>query len=764
MKMNQLFNVVRWSLLKASVFSFVMMPVSQGMAAETQAREMNKLKVQNSLIELGLNKSITVGQFYDKNKSLFPQRIQKQLEGFIKANRNQPMPTFEVSANKNSQGEEIPTLRISQGSELVNVQIFAESDRYFRFNNSNLTEVDVVNFKDMFIKLYNGDEKLRRPTSAANPAKPNSAVGVQKSTMIPEISAATWKSMTPEQRAGYVMMMRLLWNDARSVLYKINKQKKTTALENFYKLFFQDAEAETKRAKTASSSGFEAGKACLIAGYVTEYSSTVCDHKKIKGSYRGSDLYTKAAAGCTGGQIACNPLVFGTPNGQPICITPGQNKDFQTATHFEGPCERNNHLGSKVQFLKDPSKKQGRYDTDNLALSEEQIKAQLKADQGEALTETKSFIEGILKFKDPTLVDAFVNGKMDPTLFEKLKEIRDDFNEEIRQAKTACIAASNENQKQEKNFWDACDQLQRRQIFVAEYLAKNPGCKDGGSLDPETLKCSCPGPNKDQVIPGNKCSAGGTPPSSEGGQCPKGMSAKTTAPGDTRCLCMGGAGNFTLDEVKAPGFDVAQKCGLKPDKPPVTTPGADAGKCTPSCTGDQKCALVSKSTDTGAEVWECRGGSGSGKPPKEKEDSNWFSGFFKKAAPWLLGGLAIFAMYKLWSPKKPSLNAAADKCPNGTNAPCITTCPSPQALINNICQCAACPPGQTLTNASACTCSTSGGSGTTEVTCPDGVTKKPTLAECPATQYTCWDGSKVANPINCPEKPATTLNSVPTGK
>ena len=129
MKMNQLFNVIRWSLLRASVFSLAMMPVSQGFAAAAQAREINKLRVQNSLIELGLNKSITVGQFYDKNKSLFPQRIQKQLEGFIKANRNQPMPAFEVSAHKNSQGVEVPTLRISQGSELVNVQIFAESDR-----------------------------------------------------------------------------------------------------------------------------------------------------------------------------------------------------------------------------------------------------------------------------------------------------------------------------------------------------------------------------------------------------------------------------------------------------------------------------------------------------------------------------------------------------------------------------------------------------------------------------------------------------------
>lgn len=754
-KIMQLQNVSKWLLISTAVFTMVMMPVAEGQAAQSNAAMISKLQVQNAITQLGLNKSMTVGEFYAKNRDLYPERIRTQIDKFMTDNKDYVMPMFEVSVAKNSEGVEVPTLRISKDGELVNIQINGTPEKYVKFNNTNLTEIDIINFKDMFIKLNNGDANLRKQVEKAN-EKANSRPA--QFNGYPSVSRETWVRMTPDQRAMYMLNMRRLWSDARSVLFEAQKNvktKKTSAfnfLENIYKFFINDSEAKktvamkdnldahikntspqiSARAKTGevnkpaanpsvstaskskSNGSFGVGKPCLIAGYVTVYSTTACTHDKIIGSYRGSDLYLKAKAECGNTKIACNPMVFGTPNGKPICIQPGASQDFQKATHYEGPCERDNHLGSKIDFLIDSNKHQGRYDADNMQLSSDQIKEQLKADQSENLDQTKSFIDGILKSGNSELSALFMSGQMSVELRNKLVEIQTDFNEEIKQAKAACVAASNDNANHEKNFWEACDQLHRRQIFIADYLSKYPSCKDGATINPETLNCSCMDAKKSEVIPGDKCPVGGAPVT-------------------------------PVDPAKP----------SQPD-PVVSNPE----KCTPACAAPQQCLLKVKSSE-GAEAWECSGGPAAVKP---KEEKSWFSGLFMKALPWVLGAGAIYLMYKLWSPKKPELKYPKDACPNGAAPPCTQACAAPLANVNGSCVCAACVPGQTLTNAATCTCSTTTAT-TTDVTCPDGVTHAATLALCPATQYTCWDGSTVTNPISCPEKPATKLSpATKTGK
>jgi hypothetical protein len=401
--------------------------------------------------------------------------VQKKLNAFVKLNSSYQMPQFEVSKAKNSIGEEVPSIRVSKNGELINLQIYGDSNEFAKINNTIMSESEIINFTDLLIE----------------DSKP-------EFRGYPEISNKDWKLMTPEQRAQYVLNMRLMWNDAHSVLLeakKINKKNKSAALNNIFILFVQKVMA-------ASASD---GRNCLIAGYVIPDNSQVCDHKKIKSSYSESMIFKDASAFCKGSQIACNPLVFGTPNGTPICITPSSNNDFQIGTHYEGPCERNNHLGSKVQFLKDENKKQGRYESSNIIKDEAEIQAQLKKDQTESLAATKDFIEGILKFKNKELVDAFVKGEMSDVLLNKLKEIRQDFNSEIREAKKACKSASSDNQQRSINFWSACDQMQRRSIFVAEYLSKSPGCKNGQSVNTESLRCACLNSKEQEVNPGAVC-------------------------------------------------------------------------------------------------------------------------------------------------------------------------------------------------------------------------------------------------------------------
>ena len=129
--------------------------------------------------------------------------------------------------------------------------------------------------------------------------------------------------------------------------------------------------------------------------------------------------------------------------------------------------------------------------------------------------------------------------------------------------------------------------------------------------------------------------------------------------------------------------------------------------------------------------------------------------FFITAAPLLLGATVLFAVYKLWSPKKPDRKSAADFCPNGTRPPCGMSCPSPQALLSSgVCGCAACPPGQTVSDQSSCSCTTT--TSVSIITCADGMTQVSDISQCPTeTNYTCWNGSVVANPINCPTQPVT---------
>lgn len=757
---SRMIQKFQWIAAKLSIVSMVMLPVAEGQAAETYQNQISKQQLQQVFLTMGLNKTQTFGEFYAKNKSYLPIRIQKELNQFVKNNAKTQMPVMEITSSQNSKGEEILGIRATAGNELFNIQVVGDSNQYYKVNHIPLTEVDLINFKDTFLKMYLLDAKYRKPSASTTSISNNQKAVVAG---FPEMTKEVWKKLTPEQRAGYIIQLRSMWSEAREVLYQKNKKNVKTSNLNYESVFDFLIPKSFAATAGADSSAFQEEKACLIAGYVTQYSTKVCDVKKIKGSYMDSDLYAKASSACGSGKIACNPLVFGTPNGQPTCITPSRTDiNFQRATHYEGPCDSNSRLGSKVQFLKDDKLTTGRYDTDNLKMSDEEVKAQLKKDQGENFKNTKEFLAGILKFKNPELVDAFINGKMDDKTFEQIKKIHDDFNEEIRQSKEACVTASNQNQKHEKNFWQACDQLHRRQLFIKEYFDKNPGCKSGGSVDPVSLKCKCPN-SENEVIPGGECKKeDAKPPVSGGLQCPKGMSREGNGPEDYKCFCQGGAGNFSLEEANSSGFNVKEKCALLggPQKPEDPT----SGKCDPACTGGSKCIFVTKSEETKAEVWECRGGAAGVKPtpPKSKEES-WFSSFFKKALPFVIIGVGLVVGYyvikKLFIPKKPVLKPAADKCPNGTTPPCVQQCQFPQVQVGTSCTCPGCAPGQTRTNMATCECSyPESGGGTTLITCPDGISQRTDLSLCPGsnTKITCWNGAQVDYAINCPEAPTAT--------
>ncbi len=721
MKLCNIKIQLKWFTTWLSVATLVMSPVALGKEAE----KISQKQVNSALKEMGLDKQITVGEFFENTKNLYPERVRSQIEPVLKNYKNVLMPKFEVTSSKNAEGLDVPTVRVTQNGQILNLQFFGEAERYIKFQNTTLTEIDIINFNEIFERVSAGDVNLRNQTEIKTTA--STASNKKSFTGYPTVTKEFWNGMTPEERANYMIHLRLLWSDAKKVLTEVQKEKKSgkiktsavsddslNRLEMFLKTLVPDAEAaptaEAQRAKkvnTASRKQKVADAAetatsndCLVAGYVTSYSSAVCDHKNIKAEYLQIEIVKKANDFCGPKKLACNPVVYGTPGGEPTCLNPGRSAEFQIATHYNGPCEsiKNNRLGNEVQFLKDANKTQGRYAADNLLGVN--LEADAKKFQEPNFEQTQSFLEGMLKFSGKSL---YANGAIDESSLAEVIKIKNQFDSDIVQATASCKASSDARKSHEKNFWKACDQLQRRFLFVAEFFQAK--CPTGSIIDPGSLKCAC----------------GTGAPVNPGGQC------------------------------KPPE--------AKPAEPPVTTPPENKEpvvKPAPGevCQGVEEVTVGDKdSAGTGAVVTECIPAK---KPTKELSfwDKLWSGA--KKIAPFAFAGLAIFAMYKIFQPKKPGLNPAGDFCPNGTKPPCGQVCSGNSSLQSNgQCGCAACPPGQSSTSTTSCLCGSGGAGvngGATLKTCWDGSKVDPSL-ECPPAQYTCWDGSKATNALKCPEKP-----------
>ncbi len=740
-------KITKWFAMWLSVFTFVMAPVAQG----EEAQKISKTQLEYALKEMGLNQQITVGEFYKKNKDLFPERIQKEIEPYLMSVKNQMMPEIEVVTTKGSKGLEIPTLRFSKNSELINLQWFGEKDKFLKFQNTNLTEVDLFNFNDMFTRIIAGDEKYRKQFEAATrPVSVNTNSGGY-----PEIPVATWKKMSQKERAAYIVNLRLLWNDARKVLAEVDKRKnskrKTSMNENllqkwdtFLALINTPVEAVGSAGgyapkgtqpkapvnpggggavqRGAGSSAYASGSNCLVAGYISKYNNNKCDVENIKNSYPDDALVKAANESCQKGQVACNPYVYGTPQGVAICVATNQ-ASFQIATHFEGPCDQASPLGSKQDFLINDQKKQGRYEAENLTKLD---LAKKYADEQAANPElVKNFLDGLTLFNKNKALD--FKEPLSANSFEAIVNLKNSFNDEIRKAKESCEAATS-NKNNEPNFWGACDQLHRRYLNVAQFLSTTPGCKNNGKINSETLLCSCPSSTV-SVMPGHSCSessaviaAGGTvsgdPSTAPGGKINCEEKYGIVSGLNAQCLCADGS---------APTEDVADSTG-----------GAGSGAKSFKCK-----AVAAAGTATAECGWLCKAGK------------------FAKSylLPAAIAGAVAYGVWKIFlEPKKPKLKSAKDFCPDGSipSPNCKPLCPAPYTMQSNgSCNgCGACPVGQSTSVAAGCVCSSTTSTGETNgatLTCPDNVTVVDNLSKCP---YQCWDGTFAAQSINCPVQPA----------
>ncbi len=733
-------NLIRWSLAKLSVVTMVMMPVAQGHAAEKAQQEISKAMVQNAIVEMGLNKPMTYGEFFKKNKNKYPPRLQKQLAPYFNKFSKVAMPQFIVDTAKGSDGKIYPVLRISQNGELHNVQFFGETERYAKFNNTNLTEVDLINYDDMLVKLSAGDAKLYQQVRTPATATKKPITG------LPVITKQAWSKMTTMDRANYIVGMRSLWEESRKVLVEQEKvnSKKGKSRKKFSwlnSLIFQASEAqvppppsnitaeeveydEDTSTTTPITSATPTTNTCLVAGYISRYTNKgVCSIKNIILEQDPDSVIKKSNDQCKNqgaNFYACNPLIYGTPNGQAACIN-SRSAEFQKATWWQADsgesCDAKSRLTNNQINIAGNIKSRDYYKT---AANQAEALA-LQEQEKENFKLSRDLINGLLQFKGMKALTT-KNDPLSADVFEAIKLIQINFNEDIKKARASC--SSQVMNKNEKNFWGACDQLHKRFLFIAQVLEQTPSCENAGKdskLDKDTLLCSCDPASTDgkPVSPGSKCE----------------VKAPPVAP--TTC-------NAACDATKQTCEKEGDKfvCKDKPVVPPVTTQDCDV-----DCGPGKSCKIK---IEEGREIKQCVSVEVTtpGKPPKKK---NKLASFFEKALPWLAGAGVIAAMYFLWKPKQPKLKVAGDYCPTGSVPPCGVQCAAPLVFHNGSCSCAACPPGQTITNLNTCQCGVS--QNNTNIVCADGVTIVTNISQCPAAQYTCWDGTVVANAINCPERP-----------
>ncbi len=476
---------IRWTAINLACLTMVFSPVAMGREAEA----LNEKVLQMYLQEFGLSgKKATLAEFWEKSKNYFPPFVQKDLEKFVQENKNMQMPEITVTNAKATDGTTVPVLRVSSGGKTTTIQIFGEKNKWAKYNNVVLNEEDLRNVGDTYRRIEASDIRLKKESdnffknrsSKSDKQKIEDAKYLEKVVKdfarfkgFPRMSPAQWKSMTPQQRASFIVNMRILWKDARQVLLldevsadaAVQNQKKTnpkgrkySSFEEFSRILLgEPAEAGTTslsrkgesvvKAGAASSPAAPQSKKCIVAGYVSEegkgvnyagQSSTVCSEAMVFQSEKYNrntpemQMVRDAKFECqevSQNHVACNPLIYGyKSDGAAICVDRTQKTpnapaagNFQKATWWDGPCDGASKLTS-TQITQDGVKSTDKeYKDDQKRFDESgKIKAEVAQNQinlveenqfkNDSYKQTKSFLDGVLQNKKRK------NGKIDYTI------------------------------------------------------------------------------------------------------------------------------------------------------------------------------------------------------------------------------------------------------------------------------------------------------------------------------------------------------------
>jgi hypothetical protein len=302
----QPFRYLKSVACAASIFTMCLSPIAQGKAAQTQSQIINDF-----VKSAGLSKGTTVGEFWKLVRHAYPKPLQGQLDAWVAVNRNQMMPKVEVTAVKDRNGVEQFRLAMNSNGETATVTLTGDDAKPLKINNTLLTSKELTNYKgynELFAKVAAGDSKLKKNL----PLKPMNLIGQN-----PVLSLKEFKSLTPRQRAEYLVKMRMTIQAAQKV-YEVkygaqasadHDQKYMFALEF---LFGEEAEAASSSLK---------GKSCVYSGYLTKYGENgTCGGAKV-GEKDYEAKKSASIASCPGQDQPCHPMVYGyKSDGSNYCV------------------------------------------------------------------------------------------------------------------------------------------------------------------------------------------------------------------------------------------------------------------------------------------------------------------------------------------------------------------------------------------------------------------------------------------------------------
>jgi len=314
-------------------------------------------------------------------------------------------------------------------------------------------------------------------------------------------------------------------------------------------------------------------KSCLVAGYLGAYTTainnirgdkrpgcsvdvaiaTYADSAELKYVKKSNDQCVSSSGTSF---VACNPMIYGFPGGNPICIDK-KSASFQIATHWDGPCDSQSRL-SKNHPLFDLAGK----DYSKIQPREKQVD-QIKKDQAdENFQLTKDFISGVLTSHDPQLLALFKNGEWSPELEKEIHRIGDHFKASIDKALEICEKEI--TLKHEANQRGACDQLHRRYLFVDEVLAglKKPQiplailpvAEPKAEAAPVSKTCSKPDGISNYNYEKCECSKGTLEIANEPGKIAKFFGAKSPDKGQEKYECKSGPNWWLLGGLALGGL------------------------------------------------------------------------------------------------------------------------------------------------------------------------------------------------------------------
>ncbi len=358
-----------------SSLTMVMTPLAQAKGKENERRE----QVEQFLKNTGLStKKLTAGEYWYSVRHVFPQNMRYSLDRWVSLNREQMMPSIQVTNFKDANGMEQVRLFFTHENESVTVTYTGNEDFPLKINGVSFSkkEVNGHDLNKIAARLIKEDSSIRKVYAKGD------LPSLRKNKLV--LNIKEFRSLTAKQRAEYLFRLRQTMEAANKVF---EKKRGKTALEELNRkhpwvrsfFFGEDAQAG------------DTGKTCIVAGYI----SKIGENGSCGGLDSGlADLRSKTSvlesqgASCGGDSSPCNPMVYGYTDSNKAHCVPRAAIKYATAE-----CNKMSPVGTDADkkriiesYLRMQEKRKVNLDIKDGEVSEDQLK------------EVRGYLDGLNNF------------------------------------------------------------------------------------------------------------------------------------------------------------------------------------------------------------------------------------------------------------------------------------------------------------------------------------------------------------------------------